>query len=369
MNLERAPAIRTRRKAHASELDEARAIKFAAWLWRNTPITIPVVTGGKYVGTVRGNRETGESVFTPAMYAMPIGTSYDAITAGNILRRQSRFRWEKRFGAGVAGNWYDLHVTTGDPQPGTYAGTARAAVSYTRASAGAMRIGAAVSPKLRYLKRGSVFNSATAMVATCLVDRVLMYNACTMTASLQAMSNAVTATRWITTGDRGMQIWAAADAVHNATTSNLNALVYTNESGSGSRNALTTPTLTKIVSLAAPSATLGARQLFYNGVNATRGREDPFLPLQAGDLGIRQIDSYTFSSTPTGTVSFAAMVPIALCPDVHAGGNAGDYEYLHGHEAAAQFRVYDDACLSLLAFRFTAVDVNLSGYGAFGWTS
>jgi hypothetical protein len=368
MNLETAPAIRTRRKARQSELDEARAIERAAWLWRGVPFPIPVVSHGKYLGVVCGDRVTEEPTFVDALHAMPISSTYDGHVERNWGRKQHRFTWSVRFGNGVLGNWYSLWPCLGDPGPGLYTGTARAAVSYTRASPGAMRLGKAVTPSLRYARRCTEFPSVDAAHGYVVVDRAIAYNACTMSASLQSTNNTVTATRNISAGERGYQIFGVADTVHNATAASMSAMIYTNQAGTGSRNVDTTVTLTKIVSLAAPTNTNGARNLFQTPGAATRGPATPWISLQAGDRGVRQIDSYTFSAAPTGTCCFELDFPIYLSPDGYRGGAATDYEMISGIEALYGARLYDDACLTVIGFGTTATDKIIHGAIAVGWT-
>lgn len=371
MNLEarQAPAIRARRKAHRSEADDACAIALAAWMWARVPVPIPVFDGARYLGIVGGDPR-GEATFAPALHAMPIPETYDQHMIVNAARQQHTFSWWKRSGGGVAGNWYSMWPSTGDPGAGAYGGTARVGKRPTRTTAGAMRAGVSIGSLDKHLRRTPTMFSSASISGRgfVIVDRAWAADSCSMSASSQNMDNTIAANRYVgSASERGLQIFGVADAVHNATASNLTAMGYTNVAGTGSRLVSTSPALAKIVSLAAPTSDNGARQLFQSQGASTRGAPSPFLNLQAGDHGVQTIDNFQWSAAPTGTCCWELVQPIAIQLDMIFANIMCDYEWLFGHEAMRKLKIYSDACLYPIAWVGGAVDGIMQGTVSVGW--
>jgi hypothetical protein len=362
----RAPALRARRKARHSEGDEARAVARACWLWRGCRQPVPVVWGGRTLGVAVGDPDRGRTVWW-AGQGFP-WSDYDGVVNSLSAKGQhgSMYWMKPRSTSVVVDTWYDLWGAGGVPQAGDWSGTAKTARQFLNTTAGAPYVpGGAVSPTTKWLTRHGVLNSETTGGAMVLYDRVLSYDACTMSGSNQAMTNTLAATRYISTGDPGLQIFVEADTVHNATAANLTTLHYTNSAGTTGQNI--PASLTKIVSIAAPTSTLGARHVFQAPSAAMSG--DPFLVLASGDTGVRKLEDYTWSAAPTGTCSYVLMFPLALHPDVH-GANSGsmsDAEFVSGLDNGNK-RIYDDACLSwLIACRTTGAPGQMHGWAEFGW--
>jgi hypothetical protein len=363
------PVVRTRLKGRHSEADEARAIQTAAYLWRNCKQPINVHYGRRIVGIVKGDPDNGRTLWFPLRAGQGFPWSdYDGVVKTLTVDGQyGTFYWVKpRDTAVVAHMWYDLWGAEGVPQAGDWSGTARTARRGLNTTTGAIYIpGGSVSTKKKWLMREGIIASEDNTIAMVLYDRVLMYDACTMTAGNQAMTNTLGATRYISAGDPGLQIFVEADTVHNATAANLTVLHYTNQAGTTAK--AIPASLTKVVSLAAPTTTLGARNVF--GAVAGPMSGDPYLVLASGDTAVQKLEDYTWSAAPTGTCSFTLQFPLALHPDIHGSvlGSVSDWEFVMGIETGNK-RVYDDACLSwLMACRNTASSGQMHGYCAVGW--
>ena len=348
-----------------------------AFAWRDTPIWIPVIYGRRIVGEVRGDPDRGRTLVRCGGFPYD---DYDTAVAKKSTGKHYAVYWTKGLSStAVIDNWYDLWGVEGNPQKGAWTGTARTARVFTNATTGALNCGNAVSPFIKYLTRTSGYSQGSVQAAL-IYDRVLSYDACTMTASSQNMTNTLTATRYVTArafplaSDPGLQIFVEADTVHSATAANLSVLNYTDQDGNGPNAIPTTPTLAKIVSVAAPTATLGARCVIQTPGVTTKSA-NPYLTLAnaatsssgAAQQGVKNILNYTWSAAPTGTVSFVLQFPIALFADMATAGQCFDADFIYGLEVANK-RVYDDACLSCLYNPHVAVNSSMHGWSEFGWT-
>lgn len=361
-----APAVHARRKS--CEVDETKAITYAAWVWRDTPTWVAVCVRGRVVGEVRGDPQLGRSLFRRCSTGVPFASYDDAVSKLSTSLKFWAIYWYKPTSTSIViDNWYDLWGCDGVPQAGNWSGTARTARPFANTTAGAICAGVAVSPSLKYLTRASQFAYNT-IRAYLIYDRVLAYDACTMTASSQNMTNTLPATRYISTGDPGLQVFVEADTVHNATTANLTVLTYVDQGGNTGHVAPTSPTLSKIVSVAAPTSTLGARAVIQAPGITTKSLAGAYLNLAAGDQGVRSIANYTWSAAPTGTCSFVLQFPLMLFVDSVVLGQVGDWEFLSGVEAIGK-RIYDDACLSVMTCpHVTGQPATNHGWMEFSWT-
>jgi hypothetical protein len=336
-----------------------------AFAWRATPIWIPVVHGRRVIGEVRGDPDRGRTLIRCAQ-GIPYNT-YDSAVVNKSAGKHYALYWTKGLSStAVIDNWYDLWGVVGNPQPGDWSGTALTARRFTNATTGALNTGNAVSPSIKYITRASGYSLGTIQAAL-IYDRVLSYDACTMTAGSQSMVNTLAATRYISTGDPGLQIFIEVVTVHSATAANLTVVTYVNQAGTGGQVVPTTPTLTVIPSVAAPTATLGARGIIQQNGIATKNQGQIYLNLAAGDQGIRSITNFTFSAAPTGTNSFVLQAPLALFADMATPGQCFDADFIFGLEVFNK-RVYDDACLSVLYNPHVATNTSMHGWSEFGWT-
>lgn len=357
-----APAIRARSKSRHHEPAEARALRRAAEMW-TTPVSLPVVRRGRVIGYVLGDPKRRRTLYATASFPYP---TYDIAVGAKGKGNHAAFYWDKPGDTGLAiDSWYDLWGTIGVPVAGDWSGTARTARVFTASTTGAMQIGPAVSPLNKFLGRVTASGMESTGRAMVLYDRVLSYDKCTMTASSQTMTNTATATRYISSGDPGLQLFLEADAVHNATTADLTVVTYTNQALTGSRLVDTTPTLSKVVSIAAPTSTLGARCAIQCPGATTK--TIMHVPLQDGDLGITSIQNYTWSAAPTGTCSFVLQFPLAMFVDSVLNVGSSDVEMQFGFDAISK-QIYDDACLSwLLNHRNASQPTRYSGWTEFSW--
>lgn len=156
-----------------------------------------------------------------------------------------------------------------------------------------------------------------------LVDRLAMCKVDMTTASGSFTGFDATARLAATEG--GMIVTTVITAL--SATPTAISLGYTNQSGTASRT-------TKTISTTASRAANNSAITLYN-----------FWPLQAGDTGVRSIESYTSDAAGTGVVLFSVVKPLAIF-------NAGLFGDCYERDAMIQTLkgviIPDNACLQLL---------------------
>jgi hypothetical protein len=200
--------------------------------------------------------------------------------------------------------------------------------------------------------------TAAATTAPCvlmLVDLLGFYPITSVTTTgAQTLNNTVTLPRY--TDGAGVQAFITPSTVMGAATPNI-TLGYTNSAGVGSR---ATPATLPIGNSAA-----AVTSIVYSGTGA--GKYGPFVPLQAGDAGIRSVQSINLSASyVSGVLNLVLCKPLLTLPITTLGVTAE-------RDLVNQFnsmpRVYDGACLSwlMLAGAATPVASPLSGHLELGW--
>lgn len=365
-----APAIvgirpRSRYGAH----EDARHVRDAAYAWRYCVQPIAVIVGGKHLGWVRGTPHGRETHwFHPLIATTNWPTQNTLINTITNSGKSRVFAWAKMSASAVVDSWHDLWGCVGTPTRGDWSGTAKTARQFSDSTTGSVWHGGNVSSSEKVLTRQSIFvNGAVVPRSFILYDRVLSYDACTMTASNQSMTNTLAAQRYIGSGEPGLQMMMCADTVHNATAANLTVCQYTDDDGNTLQSMPTTPTVRKVPSAAAPTSNLPARVIAPTSPGSTARTDRPFLPLIGGDSGVRLVDNYTWSAAPTGTFSLALVFPLAYIPGIGVNGTPVDYDYTAGLDAM-NIVIKDGACLSFLQLSRVAAASNNFGWLEFAWT-
>jgi hypothetical protein len=250
-----------------------------------------------------------------------------ALTAGQSLK--AFFQKSSNNAAGsAAGRWHDTLQWTGIPAAMSLGGTAGTAVQLTSATAGALPIGAAVSPDTRHLTTLSAWSpTATAVPATLILcDFLLLYPSLVVTGTPTTLTNGVGLPRYAS-GEGVMGIVTVNSALGAA--SPALTFTYTNQTPTGSRvaSAHTSP------GNSAPLSTCFQ----------TDG--SPFIRLASGDTGIRSVQSYTLATGTTGTASLLLCKPLAEIP-LLAINTASERDFLY--QLPSLPRIEDNACLGFL---------------------
>jgi len=177
-------------------------------------------------------------------------------------------------------------------------------------------------------------------------------------ATYVAASGTGTGTHTVTMylGDRcptegaGVQAFITPSVALGAGTPNIQ-LTYTDASGNTGN---TTP-----VTLPVSGATAPIGQIEYSGTGA--GKYGPFVPLAAGDSGIRLVEQFNYNVTHTsGTTNVVLCRPLLTLP-MTTVGVASERDLMN--QVPSLPRVYDGACLVWLMYAGAATPVSSAFYG------
>lgn len=262
--------------------------------------------------------------------------------------------------AHTAGLWYSLMRGGGNPPADTILGTgtnlAFQALSDAVATASGIPHGGNVGDYKVLLSAAA--QTAAATTAPCvlmLVDMLGFYPITTVTTTgAQTLNNTVTLPRY-TTG-AGVQAFLTPSTVMGAATPTI-TLNYTNSAGVAGK---ATPATLPIGNTAA-----AVTSIVYSGTGS--GKYGPFIPLAAGDAGIRSVQSINLSASyVSGVLNLVLCKPIMTLPITTLGVTA---ERDLVNQFASMPRIYDGACLNwlMLAGAATPVASPLSGHLEFGW--
>ena len=284
-------------------------------------------------------------------------TGYDSVIAAKVAGKSRRINWNKTVVTGAtsaAGRWHEMLSGAGTGGSMVLTGTAGAGIVCNKSTAGALPIGPDVATDLRYLlKAMAVTGGATLAPATILLTDILhIYPSCVLTGTPTTLSNHPT---WTGTGDTRM---TNAQGVQCS-------LVVTTATTAG--NGQITPTYVDQDdnSQAAPSslyapATATPSGALYGQTNTAVTVGGPYMPLAAGDSGVRQITSYAINTGATsGVGAFILHRPIEEIP-LAAANVPGMLEWMLGE------RIYDDACLGMFIQIGGAATVGQQVTGSFG---
>jgi hypothetical protein len=234
----------------------------------------------------------------------------------------------------TAGLWFDLSMSPGRPVPKYWFDAPPAIakqISYSQD--GGLEHGGGVSPSEKYLRSTTgIATAATALPLTMILCDYLLYYPSIDDSVLeeQVMDNTVTLPRY--TDGEGVQ--AIAVSVAGRTGGSSFYFTYTNQDGVSGRVSQTV--------FQNSAAALGTLQ--NNGVN-NNASAMPFIGLQAGDTGIRSIDSVFMLSADVGLMTLILVKPLgtSVIREITA-----PVEKDYFMESGVIPRIYDDAYLSFL---------------------
>jgi hypothetical protein len=236
----------------------------------------------------------------------------------------------------VAGTWFDMSMSPGNPSPQYYASTPLVVQQMRHSTDGGIRHGTNVSPSGKYLQSFTILSSSAngLPMPFILLDYLLYYPFVdTGTNDQQNMINTSSLPRY--TDGVGVQMMAVSVAASSSGTRPTFRVSYTNEKGISGR--------------LSPVCTLHTAT--FNGAimsndQASASSHMPFIPLQSGDRGVRSIESLTFiSGTDVGLLTLVLVKP--LITSVLLEQTAPTEVVPLPHQSNLP-RIYDDAFLGLL---------------------
>ena len=233
----------------------------------------------------------------------------------------------------TAGVWFDLSMSPGNPVPNYYAASPLVAVAMRQSTDGGFFHGANVSPAKKYLRRSTIItNSATGLPLTMLLMDYLLYYPFIDEGTIdeQVLTNSVSLPRY----ESGEGVRIMAVSVAPRTSGQRFIVSYTNSSGVSGR------TTTSVFQNAAAANGSIITSSVNNTISAV-----PFLPLQAGDTGVRSIDSVTMLGADVGLFTLVLVKPIAqFCLNEQTAPVEVDYLL----QKSGMPEIKDDAYLNLL---------------------
>jgi len=301
---------------------------------------------------------------------MGFSSQDDLIASITVDGQVGRIDYQKTTAvAGVAGTWTDLGTATGSVPASTYAGTSLTFVPTDDTwSEGIVPHGGDVSTATKHFLNASasVFAAAGAPWILLCVDQV-GYIPITSTDVTGTGSRTVTMTPISNTGakvDRwangaGLRAYFSTEVAPTAGGPNLTTFTYTNQAGT------TGKTLAASVGFAATPVT---GMIPHSGNAATR--YGPFLPLAAGDSGIRDIENFTLSGgtayTGTGQLVLHLVRPLWQLP-IPASGILTERDFVN--QLPSLPKIPDGACLRFLLFQTGATTTTspVNVFCDYGW--
>lgn len=251
--------------------------------------------------------------------------------------------------AGVAGTWTDLGMGTGSVPASAYAGTSLTFVPTDDTwSEGAIYHGGNVSTATKHFLNASasVFAAAGAPWIIMCVDQV-GYVPITGTDVTGTGERTITMTaldsgsRW--PDGKGLRAYFSSEVAPTAGGPNLTSFKYTDQDGNTAQN-----WTTAVGFAAAAGAVAGA--IPHSGNAATRYA--PFLPLLAGDYGIRDLEAFTLSGgtayTGSGQLVLHLVKPLWQIP-IPASGILTERDFVN--QLPSLPKIPDGACLRFLLFQ------------------
>jgi hypothetical protein len=237
----------------------------------------------------------------------------------------------------VAGAWYDYSMAPGNPAPQYYAASPLAFTPLARSTDGGIQHGGNVSPSQKVIRRMMALcvTAGGAVQRLTLCDYLGFYPFVDMgTAEEQPLDNTDALTR--STDGGGVQIMAVLVAPHGLAGDTF-FVTYTNQDGTAGR---VTPLHTMTTAVAVNGTLLTTQ-------TAGEGRNGPFLTLQAGDSGVRSIQSVQCTNgIDVGLFTLVLVKPLA---DLSIRGVDAPSEVDFLTESGRLPVVSDDAYLNFIA--------------------
>lgn len=222
------------------------------------------------------------------------------VVAAELEGRVRHYAWNKTNAAmyQTAGVWGDITGAAGNPRAKQwFDATPLAAQPIRQSTDGGIYHGANVSPQTKYL-RGFTFLPLTAVtpMSAIVCDYLLYYPTIEDgTTDPQVMDNTQALPRW----SDGSGVQMIAVTISSRTGGQTFSVNYTNSDGVAGR---VTPAVTQNAVTSPGSITTSAL--------AVSGSANPFIPLQAGDSGVRSVESVTMNGVDTGFFALVLVKPL-----------------------------------------------------------
>ena len=256
----------------------------------------------------------------------------------------------------TAGRWYDLSGLAGYPVANTFSGTALAAQAPSAASGFGIYHGPDVSTDTKHaINVAAMATAATGVPAVLmLVDLCLYYPGINMnSAARQTLDNTNVLTRY--TNGNGLRSWLTITVTAGATAHNI-------DNGAGTGTEYVDQSNAASVHPGTISCTASAivPHITHSGLAANNF--GPFLPLAAGDSGIRRYNFFKLSAASlAGTAALGIGRPLCTIP-LFTTSVLTERDLLNQLPSLPQ--VQDGACIVPLLYAGANVAASTNFYGS-----
>lgn len=199
-----------------------------------------------------------------------------------------------------AGIWFDLSMSPGNPVPNYYAASPNIAIALKQSTDGGIPHGGPVAPFKKHLKQFTAMTvtASAAPLPMILCDYLMFYPFVDMSITdEQPMDNTVMLPR--SASGLGVMVMPVEVAGQSGVGNPQFCVTYTNSDGVAGRVTPTVACNTQVVN----------GTIITSATNTNRSA-GPFLPLQAGDRGVRSIEAVTFLTGDVGLISFVLVKPV-----------------------------------------------------------
>lgn len=258
----------------------------------------------------------------------------DAHDAGQYLYASWRKQPTQTTGAGV---WFDLSMSPGNPAPNYYIGSPGVFVPMRQSTDGGLRHGGNVSPAKKFVRKlmAMTVTAAAVPLPMLLCDYLGFYGFIDESVTdEQPLDNTQAITRY--TDGAGVHLMPVVVAGH--TGGQPFTVSYTNQNGVAGRTTQSVVMGTQLVN----GTILHSMQ-----AGASYPDSGPFLPLQAGDSGVRSVQSVTIGGV--GDVGLFALVMVKPLGTFALRGIDAPTEVDYLTDMAALPQIVDDAYLNFVA--------------------
>lgn len=235
-----------------------------------------------------------------------------------------------------AGIWFDLSMSPGNPVPNYYIGVPNTFVPLKQSTDGGLYHGGNVAPKKKILRQlmSLTPTAAATPLPMILCDYIGHYPFIDESVTdEQFLDNTQSPTRW--TSDKGIQMMAVV--VAGQTGGQTFTVKYTNQDGVSGR--VTAPHL---------MTTQAVNGTLLSSAGAAVNSRGPFLTLQAGDTGVRYVESVTFGGT--GDIGLMALVLVKPIASFSLRGIDAPSEADYIEDAPQSPIIPDDAYLNFICY-------------------
>lgn len=233
-----------------------------------------------------------------------------------------------------AGIWFDLSMSPGNPVPNYYIGTPGAFTPMRRSTDGGLDHGGAVAPAQKILRQFSMLTTtAAATPLPCvLCDYIGHYPFLDESVTdVQPLDNTQPPPRYTS----GVGVKLMAVVVAGQTGGQTFTVTYTNQAGVAGR-----------VTPAHLMGTQAVNGTILTSAGAAANSIGPFMALQAGDTGVRSVESITFGGT--GDIGLMALVMVRPLASFSLRGIDAPAEADYLTDAPQLPIIQDDAYLGVI---------------------